>query len=243
MPRLSAGVLIIIIEVIINLQGGRMNRRAVFAAAALFAGCLSVVYLAAGGVSTGDDVTKKNGGDAMADNNQDRLDVAVLAGGCFWCVEAVYERIEGVHSAVSGYTGGSLANPTYRQVGMGNTGHAEAVRIEFDPAVITYRNIVDFFWRSHDPTTLNRQGGDVGTQYRSAIFYANDEQRRIAEESLAAAQSAYEGKIVTEIEPLGEFYVAEDYHQDYFDLNPTAGYCQYVIAPKLEKLGLPGQTF
>jgi len=178
----------------------------------------------------------------MTDAGAGRSDYAVLAGGCFWCVEAVYERIEGVRSAVSGYTGGTVENPSYQQVCTGTTGHAEAVRVEFDPDVISYEEILHVFWRSHDPTTLNRQGADVGTQYRSAIFYGTDEQERIARISLEKIQQAFDGKVVTEIAPLGEFYVAEGHHQDYFNLNPRAGYCQLVIAPKLEKLGLIGQT-
>lgn len=168
---------------------------------------------------------------------------AVLAGGCFWCVEAVYERINGIKSAVSGYTGGTVPNPSYRQVTTGTTGHAEAVRIEYDPEIISYEEILKIFWISHDPTTLNRQGADAGTQYRSAIFYADAAQKEAAEKSLAEAQPDFNGKIVTEVSPLEDFYVAEDYHQDYFELNPNAGYCQFVIAPKLQKLGLSGDTF
>ncbi len=168
-------------------------------------------------------------------------EIAVLAGGCFWCVEAVYERIEGVVSAVSGYTGGTVPNPSYTEVTRGNTGHAEAVEITFDPGVISYEEILKVFWKSHDPTTLNRQGADVGTQYRSAIFYTNDEQKRIAEASLEEAQESFNRTIVTEITPLEEFYVAEDHHQDYFADNPNAGYCRVVIAPKLGKLF--GETY
>ena len=178
----------------------------------------------------------------MSDNSHTSLDFAVLAGGCFWCVEAVYERIEGVKSAVSGYTGGTVANPGYKRVTSGDTGHAEAVKIAFDPGIISYADILDIFWKSHDPTTLNRQGGDTGTQYRSVIFYSNEEQKRIAEESLINAQKSFADKIVTETAPLGEFYLAEEYHQDYYELNPNAGYCQYVIAPKLKKLGLSGES-
>ena len=174
----------------------------------------------------------------MSDNSNTATEYAVLAGGCFWCVEAVYARIEGVKSAVSGYTGGTAANPSYAQVTTGATGHAEAVKIGFDPEVVSYSEILEVFWKSHDPTTLNKQGADTGTQYRSAIFYSGDDQKKAAEESLNASQRAFDGKIVTEIAPLGEFYVAEEYHQDYYDLNPNAGYCRYVIEPKLKKLGL-----
>ena len=178
----------------------------------------------------------------MDGSNSSRTDQAVLAGGCFWCVEAVYDNIEGIKSVVSGYTGGSVPNPSYGQVSSGTTGHAEAVRIEFDPEVISYDQVLSVFWRSHDPTTLDRQGADIGSQYRSAIYYVGDDQRETAERSLADAQSAFDERIVTEITPLGEFYAAEDYHQDYFKLNPTAGYCRIVIAPKLQKLGLVKKT-
>ena len=163
---------------------------------------------------------------------------AILGGGCFWCVEAVYERIDGITGAVSGYAGGTVANPTYNQVVSGRTGHAEVVKVSFDPATISYREVLDLFFKAHDPTTLNSQGADVGTQYRSIILYQNDEQRRIAEEAKAAAQSDWENPVVTEIKPLEVFYPAEEYHQDYYDNNPYAGYCTFVIQPKLRKLGL-----
>lgn len=167
-------------------------------------------------------------------------DVAYLGGGCFWCIEAVYERIEGIHSAVSGYAGGEKENPTYYDVSYGNTGHAEVVRIEYDPEVITFKEILDLFWRAHDPTTLNRQGADVGTQYRSIILYTDEKQAEIAGESISRLETSgqYADPIVTEIVPLVKFYTAEEYHQDYFENNPTAGYCRVVIAPKLKKLGL-----
>ena len=163
---------------------------------------------------------------------------ATLAGGCFWCLEAVYKRISGVASVTSGYAGGEVTNPTYKQVCTGTTGHAEVVQIEFDPAVISYGQILDLFWEAHDPTTLNRQGADVGPQYRSAIFYHDEEQQQRAVESKERAQAQFKEPIVTEITALDTFYPAEDYHQDYFDLNPQAGYCRVVIAPKLKKLGL-----
>lgn len=163
---------------------------------------------------------------------------AILGGGCFWCVEAVYERIDGITGAVSGYAGGTVANPTYNQVVSGRTGHAEVVKVSFDPATISYREVLDLFFKAHDPTTLNSQGADVGTQYRSIILYQNEEQRRIAEEAKNAAQSAWENPVVTEIKPLDVFYLAEEYHQDYYDNNPYAGYCTFVIQPKLRKLGL-----
>lgn len=169
-----------------------------------------------------------------------KTDKIILAGGCFWCIEAVYERIPGVVGAVSGYLGGHVENPTYRQVCEGTTGHAEAVEIEFDPAKITLGQILDTFWHAHDPTQLNRQGNDVGTQYRSAIFYHNEDQKKVVEESIRALTEAktYAKPIVTQVAPAGKFYVAEDYHQAYFENNRTQSYCRFVIQPKLEKLGL-----
>ena len=163
---------------------------------------------------------------------------AVIGGGCFWCVEAVYERIDGITSAVSGYAGGTVENPSYEQVSAGKTGHAEVVKLTYDPNVISYREILDLFFTAHDPTTVNRQGADVGPQYRSIILYTDEEQRRIAEEAKAAAGKNFDRPVVTEIVPLETFYLAEEYHQDYYDNNPFAGYCSYVIQPKLRKLGL-----
>jgi peptide-methionine (S)-S-oxide reductase len=162
---------------------------------------------------------------------------AYFGGGCFWCIEAVFETEPGVKAVVSGYAGGTVANPSYRQVCTGTTGHAEVVRIEFDPAVISYAKLLDLFWDAHDPTTLNRQGADVGTQYRSIILYGDEDQKRVAEASKAAAQEHFEQPIVTEIVPLTQFFPAEDYHQDYFRHNGEAPYCRMVIAPKLKKLG------
>ena len=160
----------------------------------------------------------------------------VLGGGCFWCVEAVYLRLNGVTAATSGYAGGTTPNPTYNEVCGGNTGHAEVVKVDFDADVVSLDEILDLFWKAHDPTTLNRQGADVGTQYRSIILYADEAQKSAAEKSKAAAQSDFKDPIVTEIEPLGEFYKAENYHQDYFKRNPEAGYCRVVIAPKVAKI-------
>lgn len=164
-----------------------------------------------------------------------KTETAVLAGGCFWCTEAQYEMLKGVKTVVSGYCNGTVENPTYKQVCSGDTGHVEAVQIEFDPAVISYKEIVDYFWVAHDPTTLNRQGNDSGTQYRSGIYYTNDDQKKIAEESMKAAQKDWDHPIVTEILPLKKFYPAEDYHQDYFANNPNQGYCQAVVSPKVAK--------
>lgn len=175
---------------------------------------------------------------AMPEPSPSRVETAVLGAGCFWCVEAVFQRIDGVVSVTPGYAGGDVADPTYEQVCTGTTGHAEVARIEFDPARVSFARILDVFWRAHDPTTLNRQGADTGTQYRSAIFTAGDEQAREAEESRRRAQAEFDAPIVTEIAPLKAFYPAEDYHRDYFERNRGAPYCQFVIAPKLKKLGL-----
>ncbi len=174
-----------------------------------------------------------NGGGAMK-----QQDEATFAAGCFWCVEAVFQRIDGVISVQAGYAGGTVANPTYEQVCTGTTGHAESIRIIYDPSKVTYRHLLDVFWACHDPTTLNRQGADEGTQYRSVIFYHNESQRREAEASKAEAQKDFADPIVTAIEPLKNFFAAEDYHQDYYAKNPHAPYCSLVIAPKLKKLHL-----
>lgn len=164
-----------------------------------------------------------------------KTETAIIGGGCFWCVEAQYKMLKGVKEAISGYAGGAVDNPTYKQVCEGDTGHAEVVQIEFDPAIIGYKDIIDLFWLAHDPTTLNQQGNDIGTQYRSTIMYLNEEQKKIAEASMAEAQKEQTGKIVTEIVPLKKFYSAEDYHQEYFANNPTAGYCRVVVGPKVAK--------
>ena len=164
-----------------------------------------------------------------------KTETAIIGGGCFWCVEAQYKMLKGVKKAISGYAGGAVDNPTYKQVCEGDTGHAEVVQIEFDPAIIGYKDIIDLFWLAHDPTTLNQQGNDIGTQYRSTIMYLNEEQKKIAEASMAEAQKEQTVKIVTEIVPLKKFYSAEDYHQEYFANNPTAGYCRVVVGPKVAK--------
>ena len=169
-----------------------------------------------------------------------KTEFAVLGGGCFWCLEAVFERLPGVKSVVSGYAGGHLNNPSYKQVCTGDTGHAEVVRIEYDPAKVSFEQLLDLFWQAHDPTTLNRQGADEGTQYRSVIFYLSDAQQVAATKSKAAVQARFPDPIVTEIVSLKEFYAAEDYHQDYFAKNPFAGYCQVVIRPKVSKLQKQG---
>ncbi len=166
-----------------------------------------------------------------------KLEVATLGGGCFWCLEALYQQMIGVQKVVSGYAGGHIDNPTYRQICSGRTGHAEVTQITFDPDVISYEEMLDIFWRIHDPTTLNRQGADVGPQYRSIILYHNEEQREIAERSKAEtdASNLYRNPIVTQIAPLSKFYKAEAYHQNYYRSNPNQGYCRFVIDPKVRK--------
>lgn len=173
----------------------------------------------------------------IAQDMDKKTETATFGAGCFWCVEAIYELVEGVEHVESGYSGGSIENPTYRQVTSGRSGHVEVARIHFDPDVISYEQLLEVLWHTHDPTTLNRQGNDVGTQYRSVIYYHSEEQRATAEASLKRtdASGLWEDPIVTTIEPLQNYYVAENYHQDYFENNPNAGYCSYVIAPKVKK--------
>ena len=189
-------------------------------------GLTAVLALAAGGMTMADEATAP------------KLAQATFAGGCFWCTEAVYERIDGVRSVTSGYIGGEVPNPTYKDVCTGLTGHAEAVEIEFDPAVVPHEKLLEVFFATHDPTTLNRQGADVGTQYRSGVFYHDDEQKRIAEDVIRRLDAArvFPGKIVTEVTKATTFYPAEDYHQDYFANNPRQPYCQAVVAPKVDKV-------
>jgi len=166
------------------------------------------------------------------------IEKATLGAGCFWCVEAVFERLPGVHAVEAGYAGGTDPNPTYEKVCSGRTGHAEVAQITFDPKKTSYEKLLEVYWQAHDPTTLNRQGADVGTQYRSVIFYHDEEQKRTAERSRSEAQKLFQNPIVTEIKPLAKFYKAENYHQDYYKNNPAAPYCNFVIKPKLVKLGL-----
>jgi peptide-methionine (S)-S-oxide reductase len=174
-----------------------------------------------------------NGGRAVSATTE----TATLAGGCFWCLEAVYENLNGVSKVESGYMGGATANPSYRDVCSGMTGHAEVVQVTFDPGVVSYSDILNVFFAIHDPTTLNRQGNDVGTQYRSAIFYHSPEQKQAAEAKIAELTAAqlFDRPIVTEVAPAGPFYQAEDYHQGYFRAHPEQPYCQYVVSPKVAK--------
>ena len=171
-------------------------------------------------------------------NIQNNLEIATFAGGCFWCTEAVFNEIKGVQKVVSGYTGGSIKNPSYREICTGTTGHAEAIQITFDPSLIAYEDLLEIFFGTHDPTTLNRQGSDVGTQYRSEIFYHTQEQKEKAENYilLIEKEKLYNNPIVTKVTSAVVFYEAEEYHQDYYASNSEQGYCQMVIAPKLEKL-------
>jgi peptide-methionine (S)-S-oxide reductase len=173
----------------------------------------------------------------MSENRTD-YETATFANGCFWCSEAIFKRLNGIKSVLPGYSGGQVINPSYEQVCSGRTGHAESIQIKFDPKAINFEKILDIFWRTHDPTTLNRQGNDVGTQYRSSIFYHNQKQKEIAEKSKRALEKEglYKDPIVTEITPYSDFYVAENYHKDYYDEHRDAPYCSYVIDPKVHKL-------
>jgi peptide-methionine (S)-S-oxide reductase len=168
----------------------------------------------------------------------DQKEIITLGGGCFWCIEAIFEELKGVESAVSGYSGGAVANPTYEAVCSGTTGHAEVVQITFDPKVLPLKELLRVFFTLHDPTTLNRQGADVGTQYRSAVFFHNDAQKTATEEVIKEFESSkvWGSKIVTQVVPFKEFYPAEKYHQEYYSQNPNQGYCRVVIAPKIAKL-------
>lgn len=168
------------------------------------------------------------------------MDVATFGSGCFWCAEAIFQRVNGVRRVTSGYAGGEVENPTYPQVCAGTTGHAETVQVEYDPAEISYAELLEVFWKTHDPTTPGRQGNDVGPQYRSVIFYHNEDQRELAEEyrDRLNRAGAWDSPIVTEIQPLKNFYRAEDYHQNYYNTHGSVGYCRMVISPKLKKLRL-----
>jgi peptide-methionine (S)-S-oxide reductase len=169
--------------------------------------------------------------------NDPKLQIATFGNGCFWCTEAIFQNVEGVEKVESGYMGGHVKNPTYKEVCSGLTGHAEVLQITFNPQEVSYDELLEIFWKTHDPTTLNRQGNDVGTQYRSAVFYHTDEQKQLAErykEQLTAAE-VFDEPIVTEITPASVFYVAENYHQNYFNLNGDAPYCSFVIKPKVDK--------
>jgi peptide-methionine (S)-S-oxide reductase len=181
------------------------------------------------GASAGTAQTKNMNG------STNQIEIATLGGGCFWCLEAEFQMLPGVKSVTSGYAGGTKENPTYKEVCTGETGHAEVVQVEFDPKVVSYEKLLETFWEAHDPTTLNRQGADSGTQYRSIILYSSEAQKAAAEKSKGVGAEAFRKPIVTEIVPLKKFYKAEDYHQDYYRSNPNQPYCRMVIRPKVEK--------
>jgi peptide-methionine (S)-S-oxide reductase len=174
----------------------------------------------------------------LIENDNKDMEIATFAGGCFWCTEAIFLEIKGVKKVVSGYIGGTTLNPTYSEICTGTTGHAEAIQITFDPSEVGFEDLLEVFFGTHDPTTLNRQGADVGTQYRSAIFYHSEDQMKKAQNyiTLIAKEKLYDREIVTKVSPATKFYAAEDYHQNYYNQNASQGYCQMVIAPKLEKL-------
>ena len=193
---------------------------------------MSLIFLYFSGIVLGGNLVK------IENNKENLVEHATFGAGCFWCVEAVFEQLDGVLDVRAGYTGGSTNNPTYEDICTGKTGHAEVIQIDFDPSLIRYKKLLDIFWKSHDPTTLNRQGGDTGTQYRSVIYFHSETQKELARKSKDAADKMklYSDPIVTEISPLTKFYIAENYHQDYYRINQNAPYCQLVIRPKLEKL-------
>ncbi len=191
-------------------------------------------------LACGQDKTQQNTGQNIQQNPKklENMEIATFGAGCFWCVEAVFQRLEGVEKVVSGYCNGTVKNPTYKEVCDGTTGHAEVCQITFDPKKITYDELLEVFWQTHDPTTLNQQGADRGTQYRSAIFYHNETQKALAEKYKKALETekVFDKPVVTEITAIDVFYSAEDYHQNYYNQNKTQGYCAFVIAPKVEKL-------
>ena len=180
----------------------------------------------------------KNTKTIVTDTKEVSLKTAIIGGGCFWCTEAVFEKINGVKEVISGYAGGKIPNPTYEQICTGLTGHAEVIKIVYDPKVISFERILDIFGDAHDPTTLNRQGADVGTQYRSTVMYLDESQKEIASKWKSNLSAKLVNPVVTEIVPAPVFYAAEDYHQDYYERNPNKGYCNFVIRPKLKKLNL-----
>ncbi len=181
-------------------------------------------------------ISTNNSSSSMNEKEKNKTELTTFGGGCFWCLEAVFRLVPGVISITNGYAGGFTKNPTYKEVCSGNTGHAEVVQIEYDPKKISFKQLLELFWKSHDPTSLNRQGADIGTQYRSIILYHNEYQKKIAEESKAEISKQFVKPIVTVIVPFNIFYKAEEYHQDFYRKNPEYGYCRAVIKPKLDKL-------
>ena len=200
-------------------------------------GYILTLFFAASSVAEGAAAIIKKENMISEKENIQQIEYATFGGGCFWCIEAVFSKVRGVQSATSGFAGGHRANPTYEQVVTGTTGHAEVVQVVFDPGVVSYLQLLEIFFTVHDPTTLNRQGADVGTQYRSAIFYHSDEQKLASEKVIERLNSEkiWNNPIVTEVTPLEQFYAASEYHQNYFEKNPNQGYCQMVIRPKVEK--------
>ncbi len=181
--------------------------------------------------------TNEPSAQAIPQQSNSNIDTATFGGGCFWCVEAIFQRVDGVLKVESGYSGGTVKNPSYKEVCNGTTGHAEVIRLTYDKTKVSFDDLLQIFWKTHDPTTMNRQGNDIGTQYRSAVFYHNEEQRKTAEEykKKLNEEKVYPNPIITEITPIKNYYPAEDYHQNYYNQNGSQGYCQYVIQPKIEK--------
>ncbi|MBL7917733.1 MAG: peptide-methionine (S)-S-oxide reductase MsrA [Bacteroidia bacterium] len=197
----------------------------------------AIFFMSACAQNTTTEISMENKNETNTNKPNSNIDTATLGAGCFWCVEAVFQRLEGVLSIESGYSGGFVKNPAYREVCNGTTGHAEVCRLTYDKTKISFDEILEVFWKTHDPTTLNRQGNDIGTQYRSVVFYHNDEQKALAEKYKEEINKsgAYDKPIITEISPLTNYYKAEEYHQNYYNQNGQEGYCQYVIQPKVEK--------
>lgn len=211
-----------------------MNRLKIYALLTLFLALISFGCLQQEVVANKTENKKVK----MVEKKDKTMEISILGGGCFWCTEAVFERIEGIRDVISGYAGGEIPNPTYKQICTGETGHAEVIKIIFDPSVISYSKILEIFGDCHNPTTLNKQGADEGTQYRSTIMFLSEDQKKLAEKWKKELSEKFEDPIVTEIVPAPIFYTAEDYHQDYYRKNPNQGYCSFVIRPKLKKLNL-----
>jgi peptide-methionine (S)-S-oxide reductase len=211
-----------------------MNRLKIYALLTLFLALISFGCLQQEVVANKTENKKVK----MVEKKDKTMEISILGGGCFWCTEAVFERIEGIKDVISGYAGGEIPNPTYKQICTGETGHAEVIKITFDPSVISYSKILEIFGDCHNPTTLNKQGADEGTQYRSTIMFLSEDQKKLAEKWKKELSEKFEDPIVTEIVPAPIFYTAEDYHQDYYRKNPNQGYCSFVIRPKLKKLNL-----
>ena len=211
-----------------------MNRLKIYALLTLFLALISFGCLQQEVVANKTENKKVK----MVEKKDKTMEISILGGGCFWCTEAVFERIEGIKDVISGYAGGEIPNPTYKQICTGETGHAEVIKIIFDPSVISYSKILEIFGDCHNPTTLNKQGADEGTQYRSTIMFLSEDQKKLAEKWKQELSEKFEDPIVTEIVPAPIFYTAEDYHQDYYRKNPNQGYCSFVIRPKLKKLNL-----